>query len=92
MKLWFAKTHKVENLFDIEGKKTLFDLSEGVITSDEPEPSWLEPQLELKDFQLSSAREFFPFSSKSKIGPKRENFIVVFNQDLKNSARFQLEN
>ena len=32
MKLWFAKTHKVENLFDREGIKTLFDLSEGVIT------------------------------------------------------------
>jgi hypothetical protein len=26
------------------------------ITSDEPEPSWLEPQLELKYFQLGSAR------------------------------------
>ena len=24
--------------------------------SDEPEPSWLEPGLELKDFQLGSAR------------------------------------
>ena len=43
MKLWFAKTHKVENLFDRKGIKTLFDLSEGVITSDEPELSWLEP-------------------------------------------------
>ena len=26
----------------------------GLSTSDEPEPSWLEPQLELKDFQLGS--------------------------------------
>ena len=25
-------------------------------TSDESEPSWLEPELELKDFQLGSAR------------------------------------
>ena len=32
IKLWFAKTHKVENLFDREGIKTLFDLSEGEIT------------------------------------------------------------
>ena len=28
--------------------------------SAEPEPSWLEPQLELKDFQLGSARDLFP--------------------------------
>ena len=39
--------------------------------SDESEPSWLEPYLELKDFQLGSARDLFYFSSKSKIGPKR---------------------
>ena len=31
-------------------------------TSDDSEPSWLEPELELKDFQLGSARlkTFFP--------------------------------
>ena len=28
-------------------------------SSDQFEPSWLEPQLELKDFQLGSARDFF---------------------------------
>ena len=39
-----------------------------VVASDESEPSWLEPELELKDFQLGSARDLFPFSSKSKIG------------------------
>jgi hypothetical protein len=45
--------------------------------SDESEPSWLEPELELKDFQLGSARDLFPFSSKSKIGRKRaENLIL----------------
>jgi hypothetical protein len=33
-----------------------------IVTSDESEPSWLEPELELKDFQLGSARlvTFFP--------------------------------
>jgi hypothetical protein len=33
-----------------------------VNNSDESEPSWLEPELELKDFQLGSARlvTFFP--------------------------------
>ena len=38
-----------------------------VRSSDEPEPSWLEPQLELKDFQLGSARDLFHFSSELKI-------------------------
>ena len=28
-------------------------------TSDESAPSWLEPELELKDFQLGSARDLF---------------------------------
>ena len=32
-------------------------------TSDESEPSWLEPELELKDFQLGSARLVAFFSS-----------------------------
>ena len=43
-------------------------------TSDESEPSWLEPQLELKDFQLGSARDLFYFSSKSKIGQNEPKF------------------
>ena len=47
--------------------------------SDESEPSWLEPELELKYFQLGSTRDLFPFSSKSKIGRKRaEIFIFIF--------------
>ena len=40
-------------------------------SSDESKPSWLEPELELKDFQLDLAHELFPLSSKSKIGRKR---------------------
>ena len=28
-------------------------------SSDEPEPSWLKPELEQKNFQLSSARDLF---------------------------------
>ena len=43
----------------------------GLYISDESEPSWLEPELELKDFQLGSARDLFHFSSKLKIGQKR---------------------
>ena len=46
-------------------------------SSDESEPSWLEPQLELKDFQLGSARDLFPFSSKSKIGRKRVEILIL---------------
>ena len=37
------------------------------VASDEPEPSWLEPKLELKDFQLGSARDLFHFSSDAKL-------------------------
>ena len=54
---------------------------EQVNVSDESEPSWLEPELELKGFQLGSARDLFPFSSKSKIGQKRAeifNFHFLF--------------
>ena len=54
-----------------------------VIGSDEPEPSWLE----LKDFQLGSARDLFCFSSDAKIGQKRaENWPKnepKFNSQLK---------
>ena len=44
--------------------------------SDESEPSWLEPELELKDFQLGSARDLFPLSSESKIGRKRAEILI----------------
>ena len=52
-------------------------------TSDKSEPSWLEPELKLKDFQLGSARlgsarDLFPFSSKSKIGRKRAEIFIFF--------------
>ena len=40
-----------------------------LIISDEPEPSWLEPQPELRDFQLGSRP--FSLSSEAKIGQKR---------------------
>ena len=40
-------------------------------SSDESKPSQLEPQLELKDFQLGSDCDLFHFSLKSKIGRKR---------------------
>ena len=30
-----------------------------LLTSDEPVPSWLEPGLELNNFQLGSARDLF---------------------------------
>ena len=42
--------------------------------SDESEPSWLAPYLELKDFQLGKARDHFPFNSKSKIGRNELKF------------------
>ena len=44
-----------------------------VAFSDESEPSWLE----LKDFQLGSARDLFPFSSKSKIGQTHKNTLKI---------------
>ena len=47
-------------------------------TSDESAPSWLEPELELKDFQLGSARDLFLFSSKSKIGRNEPKFLFFF--------------
>ena len=57
--------------------------------SDESEPSWLEPELELKVFQLGSARDLFPFSSKSKIGWKwAEILILIFFYNYNHS--FQL--
>ena len=35
-----------------------------------------EPGLELKVFQLGSARDLFPFSLKSKIGKKRAEIFI----------------
>ena len=49
-----------------------------VIASDESEPSWLKPELELKDIQLGSARDLFLFSSKSKIGRNEPKFLFFF--------------
>jgi hypothetical protein len=48
-----------------------------VHNSDESEPSWLEPQLELKDFQLGSARDLFHFSSELKIDQKRAEIWIL---------------
>ena len=44
-----------------------------VAFSVESEPSWLE----LKDFQLGSARDLFLFSSKSKIGQTHKNTLKI---------------
>jgi hypothetical protein len=40
----------------------------------ESEPSWLKPQLELKDFQLILARDLFYFSSKSQTAENKLKF------------------
>ena len=56
-------------------------------SSDESEPSWLEPELELKDFQLGSARGLFLFSSKSIIGRNEPKFWF-----LKRKISFMLLN
>ena len=53
-----------------------------VCISDGSEPSWLEPELELKDFQLGSARDLFLFSSKTKIGRKRAEIFIFFKKIL----------
>ena len=54
-------------------------LRHSIDNSDEPEPSWLEPWLELKVFQLGSARDLFDFSSELKIIQKRAEKIVKIN-------------
>ena len=59
---------------DQHSERKLF-LMRQVFGSDESEPSWLEPELELTDFQLGSARGLFPFSSKTKIGRKRAEIL-----------------
>ena len=58
-----------------------------ISTSGESEPSWLEPELELKDFQLGSARGLFLFSSKSIIGRNEPKFWF-----LKRKISFMLLN
>ena len=49
----------------------------GLYISDESEPSWLEPELELKDFQLGSARDLFTLSLKPKIGQKPAEILIL---------------
>ena len=39
--------------------------------------SWLKPQLELKVFQLGSARDLFYFSSELKVDQKRADFFYI---------------
>ena len=47
--------------------------------SDESEPSWLEPELELKDFQLGSAHDLFFIQLEMKNQAKTsQNFDFVF--------------
>ena len=54
-----------------------------ITNSDESEPSWLKTGLELKVLQFGSALDLFPFSSKSKIGRKRaEILILIFFYNL----------
>ena len=51
-----------------------------VVGSDESEPSWLEPQLELKDFQLGSAQlvTFFPSARNRKSAENEPKFLFLF--------------
>ena len=60
----------IQNNLD-QSKIVLDLLKDKAFSSDESEPSWLDPELELKDFQLGLARVLFPFSSKSAISRKR---------------------
>ena len=57
----------------IESREKVIRITGGLVTSDKSEPSWLEPQLELKDFQLGSAQlvTFFP-SARNKKSAKNE--------------------
>ena len=61
---------KVCQMFESTAPFPCKSVKETVAFSDASEPSWLEPQLELKDFQLGSARDLFSFSLKSKISQK----------------------
>ena len=51
--------------------------------SDESEPSWLEPELELKDFQLGSTRlvTFYPSArnQKSDKNEPKNDFDLIFD-------------
>ena len=63
-----------------------------VTSSDEPEPSWHEPYLELKNFQLGSARDLFHFSSELKIDWKTSwNFNSPFLHDMKKMGENKLD-
>ena len=55
------------------------------IISDEFEPSWLEPELELKDFQLGSARlvTFFPSARNRKSAKNEPKFLFIFESLFK---------
>ena len=55
----------------------IWSINNVLIISDESEPSWLEPELELKDFQLSLAPDLFLFSSKLKIGLKWVKILIL---------------
>ena len=48
--------------------------------SDESEPSWLEPELELKDFQLGSACDLFPSARNRKLAENEPKllFFLIF--------------
>ena len=68
-----------------------------VNSSDEPEPSWLEPQLELKDFQLNSARDlfasariyFFRLESCYFLLPREKNFSIPCSMKKKGTFDFK---
>ena len=59
---------------------------EAIGTSDEPEPSWLEPGLELNNFQLGSARpvtfsvQLGLFSIKARKSALFSTFFFFANQ------------
>ena len=50
-----------------------------VCSSDESEPSWFEPELELKDFQLGSAQlvTFFPSAQNRKLAENEPKFSFI---------------
>ena len=80
----FETTCKIWNLHCTEMRFASF-LSGGfapmeVTVSDESEPSWLEPELELKDFQLGSARlvTFFPSAWNQKSAENEPKFWFWF--------------
>ena len=55
-----------------------FEKKKLAYTSDESKPSWHEPELELKDFQLGSAwlLTFFPSAESAKNKPKFSFFLL----------------